>query len=93
MTSETKTTIEAVDVKAIELQCVKCGIRVSHSIERWNIEFHKCPNCNSGWEMEHQKLFVAVRDMVLGLRLLADPKQSEGNPFRIRLEIVEPKKP
>ena len=47
MTSETRTTIEPEDIRAIELECAKCGFRSICKVGSWFQQLIACPNCNS----------------------------------------------
>lgn len=91
MTSETKTTIGPEDVLAIELECTRCGTRVSRLLRDYHSDPHGCPNCGDRWHHLTQE-FGEMSRLVMALRMFAD--KCSGNsalPFRMRMEIAQPK--
>lgn len=92
MTSETGTTIQAADFKAIELECNKCHHRIVHPIRVWRSTLLACPDCGEHWS-EHRKTMTYLMNLASQLRLL-DPSEggAEVAPFAVRFEIITDKK-
>jgi hypothetical protein len=90
VTSETRTTIEPADIRAIELECVKCGFRAKWPLDKWLQDDGKCANCGESWPMQRLGAFQGLFQLVKALgevgKLAADP----AIPFKIRFELIEP---
>jgi hypothetical protein len=90
MTSETRTTIEATDVKAVELECVKCGFRTVWPLNQWNGRYVRCATCGESWPVLQNALYDALGRVVTSLSEIAKADRA-AIPFRIRFELIERK--
>lgn len=89
MTSETRTTIDAGDILAVETQCSACGARLSRTVKEYRGELFGCQNCGAQWSHLSED-FKRLGGFVGYLRWLTDRTQSADFPFKIRLEIAQP---
>jgi hypothetical protein len=88
VTSETRTTIEASDIKAIEIRCSNCGLRTIWQLKEWNDGFQKCAHCGSPWPIHKSQSYQAMSKAIGGIRELASVKDDKEIPFTIRFEIA-----
>jgi DNA-directed RNA polymerase subunit RPC12/RpoP len=90
MTTVQRTTIEPSDIKAVELECVKCGSRHTIPLGQFKTgDGVKCSNCGSQWPVGHHD---AHQDLVMLIRCAEKIAGLKGNaevPFIIRFEITE----
>jgi hypothetical protein len=86
MTTETRTTIEPLDIKAVEIECEKCHYRTTKSVDNWLQDSQCCDNCGESWRVHIQTL-NNVRDAVSLLRIIS-LQMKEKMPFSVRLEIA-----
>jgi predicted RNA-binding Zn-ribbon protein involved in translation (DUF1610 family) len=89
VTSETRTTIEASDIKALELECTKCGVRAIWKLEQCeNPNFEKCAHCGTKWPFQKGFSYQALTSVITGMQELAKVKNDKEIPFMIRFEIA-----
>lgn len=87
MTSEVRTTIEASDVIAIEIQCKECGSRSSNSLTKWRASLTGCGNCGANWghlDNEFKELYYLVGM----LRKFGGEHAKNALPFVLRFEVL-----
>jgi hypothetical protein len=91
MTSATRTTIEASDFIAVELECSNCHHRVVRRMGIWKSILYSCPDCGSNWSEFHGTMkYLANLASQLPKFM---PPDGEKWPFTIRFEISTDKKP
>jgi DNA-directed RNA polymerase subunit RPC12/RpoP len=90
MTSETRTVIEATDIKALELECVKCGFRTVWPLSQWNGRYVKCATCGESWPVSQNAAYEALNQAVVSLSVVAKAEKA-AIPFKIHFELVERK--
>lgn len=91
MTSQVKRTVEASDIRAVEIECRGCGICTVWPVEAWNNSFTKCPGCGEQWPIASHAAYQAMSQVVKGLSDVAKLKNDERFPFALRFELIEPK--
>ena len=89
MTSETRTTIEPEDIRAVELECVKCGYRSVRNVDNWLHEPIACPNCHANW-LHLREDFGRIATLVNMLNILS--RKQDSPEVVIRFELVAPKR-
>lgn len=88
MTSETRTTIEATDITAVEIKCVNCGLRSIWQLQEWDNSFQKCSHCGAAWPIQKSFSYQALSSMIEGVRELSKIKGDKELPFTIRFEVA-----
>jgi hypothetical protein len=92
MTSETRTTIQPSDFKAIELECNKCHHRIVRPMGIWRSTLLACPDCGENWSV-HQQTMSYLMNLASQLIRLDPPEGcAEVAPFTVRFEISADKK-
>lgn len=88
MVSELRTTIEAKDIVAVEIECAKCHARHVRRIDAWHGNLFGCANCNQTWILPGSTDGKKLELLVNSLASLRELTESEPpQPFTIRLEI------
>ncbi len=91
MTSETRTTIQLSDFKAIEFECVLCHSRIVRPIGAWLSPLLACPDCGATWEHFKETIrFLAQTISQMAKTSAIDEPETES-PFIVRFEIAQPK--
>jgi len=94
MTTETRITIEAKDVLAIEFTCPNCKTQVSIPLKSFSGPPIRCSFCNP--EVQKQWLTPGAADytqlvqLVNALRAFAEPNVNGNLQFGLRLHIRQP---
>jgi len=88
MTSETRTTIEPEDIRAVELECAKCGFRSICKVGSWFQQLIACPNCNASW-LPLREEFTKLSVLANTLHILSHRQKPPD--VVIRFEIAAPK--
>lgn len=94
MTRESRTTIATSDIKAVELECLKCHNRILRPAGAvWQQDIVSCPGCGNSW-MPYRDALTKLRDVIFELRALSLYSNQAGPlPFSVRLEIDGDDKP
>ena len=88
MTTETHFFIEPQDILGIELECVKCGTKLSLKPGGFGRRIRECPSCQEVWlepdTQEHRLVgkFLADVEALNG--------SLEGRNFTLRIQINRP---
>jgi hypothetical protein len=92
MTTETRTTIQLSDLKAVEIECTSCHSRIARPIGTLLSPALGCPECNSNWTQFRGTLeFLAkFTSQIAKVAAIDDPKNDA--PFVVRFEIAQPRK-
>jgi DNA-directed RNA polymerase subunit RPC12/RpoP len=91
MTSETRTTIEPEDIRAVELECANCGGRIISAVDKWYIQSPiACPNCNVSWTHLRNDLFPTLAKFANMLGILS--RKQDSPTVIIRFELATPKR-
>jgi hypothetical protein len=87
MTSETRTTIEPNDFKAIEIECRKCKHRIIRPMRLWEGDFLACPVCGVKWDL-HKETMEFLGTIAARVSGMANSgRDGAERPFIIRFEI------
>ncbi len=86
MTSEVRTTIEASDVIAIEIQCKECGTRSSYPLKNWRIAPNGCGNCGAHWGHLDSE-FQQLSHLIAMLKVFGSDRPKNPLPFALRFEV------
>lgn len=86
MTSETRTTIEPNDFKAIELECGECHHRIVRPMGIWKTVLDACPDCGSNWS-QFGGTMKYLANMASQLPKLSPSQTEDKWPFMIRFEV------
>jgi hypothetical protein len=86
MTSEKRTTIQLRDIKAIEMECLKCHAKIVRPIASWYGDVTQCANCNEQWMMPQAQDFKNLRNLVNALATCTI-QAADKQPYALRLEI------
>lgn len=91
MTNETRTTIQLSDVKAVEIECVKCHSRIVRPVGVWLSRLDCCPDCGVTW-VHYRGTIDFLAGMASQIAKIAEIDKPENQaPFVVRLEIAQPK--
>lgn len=92
MTSETRITISLGDIKAVEVECVKCHTRTVRLVESWSNPSMGCGECGESWIMPHSQDYENLKRFLELLGIYAKLSE-EKMPYRMRLEITGESRP
>jgi len=87
VTSEIRTTIEATDIKAVEMECAKCGFRTVWPLDQWDGRYAKCARCGESWPISQNAAYEAMDRAVRNMSTFAKA-DSAAIPFKIRFELI-----
>jgi predicted RNA-binding Zn-ribbon protein involved in translation (DUF1610 family) len=91
MTSETRTTIQLSDIKAVEFECVRCHHRLVRPIGTWQTPVFACPECGETWASYRNTLDFLSKTASQLSRTASIDTPGNDSPFIVRLEIAQPK--
>ena len=88
MTSETRTTIQLSDLKAIEFECQGCHCRISRPVGGQQQLMLVCPECGSSWATHRgvMEYLIATISRLPKAAIIDDPNNQA--PFIVRFEIA-----
>jgi ribosomal protein L37AE/L43A len=90
MTTETRTTIQPEDIRAIEIECAKCHSKVVRRLDNWGKEIVACQSCGEVW-IAYQDLLDRLPLLATQIRKFYDLETGERKaPFSVRFEIRNP---
>jgi hypothetical protein len=90
MTIEDRVVLDLADIRAIRLECSRCGTTVSFKAEGWDKIPAQCAGCGESWHNgESTPVFQAVNRLAVGLRGVIG--STPTMTFRVRLELDRPK--
>ncbi len=93
MTAEHRTLLEAVDVLAVRIECVKCKAAVVIAPAEWSDAPFQCPGCGTMWQLPQVgEQTSPLQQLGLGLKLLQSQTKSAAPvtlPYRVRLELKD----
>lgn len=92
MTSETRTTIQLSDFKAVEFECRECRCRIVRPMGAQQSSLPACPECGNRWANWRGTLEFFTK-MVSQIPKAAVIDQDESAPVIVRFEIDTSKKP
>jgi hypothetical protein len=93
MTSETRTTIQLSDIRAVEFECNHCHHRLVRPLGVWQSQWEQCPECGSLWSHYRSMMDFLARFASQAAKSSEIDKQGKEAPFTVRLEIATEKKP
>jgi predicted RNA-binding Zn-ribbon protein involved in translation (DUF1610 family) len=93
MTSETRTTIQLSDIKAVEFECTNCHHRLVRPIGVWQSQWDQCPDCGSIWTHYRATMDFLARFSSQVSKTAVIDTQTNETPFIVRFEINTDKKP
>jgi len=93
MTSETRTTIQLSDFKAVEFECLNCHSRIVRPIGVWQSPLLCCPECGSTWAHYRGTMDFLAKMSSQIAKIAAIDTPAEDTPFIVRFEINPDKKP
>ncbi|MDR5726887.1 MAG: hypothetical protein RB191_05410 [Terriglobia bacterium] len=90
MTSETRTTIQLSDFKAIEFECAQCHSRIIRPITTWQTRLDCCPDCGVSWIHYRGTMdfFANMASQIAKISSIDNPENQA--PFVARFEIAQP---
>jgi hypothetical protein len=93
MTSETRTTIQLSDFRAVEIECVACHYRIVRPIGPWNSFLFSCPECGANWAhfRGSMEFLTQMASQIAKVSQIDSPDNQ--TPFIVRFEINTDKKP
>ena len=89
MTSETRTTIQLSDIKAVEFECSSCHHRIVRPVGAWQSYLSECPECGSNWSAYR----VAMNFLTQMASQIVSVSRIDGaaeSPFIVRFELAQP---
>jgi hypothetical protein len=94
MTQEQRLILEAGDVFAIRLECVKCQSAIVIRPSDWRDAPFQCPSCSEMWELPRipGQGPNPLQHIGLGLRGLADQVKASGPvklPYKVKFEVKQ----
>jgi Zn-finger nucleic acid-binding protein len=92
MTTETRTTIQLSDIRAVEFECRECRCRIVRPVGGTQPLLLNCPECNTTWAQYRGNMEILVK-MLSQLPKVAAFDSDAQTPFMLRLEISADKKP
>ena len=84
MTIVKRICFEPSDIRAIQLECKKCGTTVSCKVEEWRPEASRCPNCSVTLIGDGKEVFP-LKKLAESLHFLLT--YGDEYAFRLRLEF------
>jgi predicted RNA-binding Zn-ribbon protein involved in translation (DUF1610 family) len=91
MTSETRTTIQLSDLKAIEFECTNCHHRLVRPLGAWKSYWDSCPECGNNWIHYKATMDFLGAFASQAAKISAIDTQGDKAPFVVRFEIAQPK--
>lgn len=88
MTRINRVYFEPSDVKAIQLECAKCGTTMSFVPRRWKLsESLDCPDCGTRFAKRGDSNWLALDGLAMAIRTLTFTPDDKS-AFAIRFEFV-----
>lgn len=89
MSTEMRTTIQLSDLKAVEIECVKCHSRIVRPVGVWLSRLDCCPDCGVSW-IHYRGTMDFLANTASQVAKIAEIDKPEFNaPFVVRFEIKE----
>lgn len=93
MTSETRTTIQLSDIKAVEFECTNCHHRLVRPLGVWQSRWDSCPECGSNWTHYRATMDFLTKLSAQVVKTAEIDTQGNEAPFIVRFEVSTDKKP